>query len=68
MPLSCHGRPWRHRTKGQRAMAVAMIYPKPEKGGRGKKSKLNLEFSGEYVRPGRALRIKSWAASCEVSS
>lgn len=27
----------RHMTKGQRAMAVAMIYPTPEKGGRGKK-------------------------------
>ncbi len=25
-------------TKGQRAMAVAKIYPEPEKGGRGKKS------------------------------
>ena len=27
----------RHMTKGQRAMGVAMIYPRPEKGGRGKK-------------------------------
>ncbi len=26
----------RHMTKGQRAMAVAKIYPDPEKGGRGK--------------------------------
>jgi len=25
-----------HMTKGQRAMAVAMLYPDPEKGGRGK--------------------------------
>ncbi len=32
-------------TKGQRAMAVAMIYPKPEKGGRGKKSFVAKEFS-----------------------
>ena len=31
----CQGR---HMTKGQRAMAVAMIYPDPEKCGRGKKS------------------------------
>jgi ParB-like chromosome segregation protein Spo0J len=28
----------RHLTKGQRAIALAMIYPEPEKGGRGKKS------------------------------
>ncbi len=38
----------RNMTKGQRAMAVALIYPEPEKGGRGKKSgnsKENLGFS-----------------------
>jgi hypothetical protein len=29
----------RNLTKGQRAMAMAMIYPEPEKGGRGKKRK-----------------------------
>ena len=28
----------RNLTKGQQAMALAMIYPEPEKGGRGKKS------------------------------
>ena len=28
----------RHMSKGQQAMAVAMIYPEPEKGGRGKVS------------------------------
>ncbi len=33
-------------TKGQRAMAVAMIYPEPEKGGRGKKGAGSGEFSG----------------------
>ena len=27
-------------TAGQQAMAVAMIYPKPEKGGRGKRSQI----------------------------
>ena len=30
----------------QRAMAVAMIYPEQEKGGRGKKATVNGEFSG----------------------
>ena len=34
----------RHMTKGQRAMAIAMIYPEPEKGGRGKKSVRITEF------------------------
>jgi hypothetical protein len=29
----------RHMPKGQRAMAVAFVYPEPEKGGRGKKGK-----------------------------
>ena len=33
-------------TKGQRAMAVAKIYPEPEKGGRGKKGAACGEFSG----------------------
>ena len=31
----------RHLTKGQQAMAVAMVYPEPEKGGRGKKGDNN---------------------------
>jgi hypothetical protein len=30
----------RHLTKGQQAMAVAMVYPEPEKGGRGKKGEI----------------------------
>jgi hypothetical protein len=42
-------------TKGQRAMAAAMIYPKPEKGGRGKNSKINLEFSGQYLSMARTV-------------
>lgn len=33
----------RHMTKGQRAMAVAKIYPEPKKGGRGKKA---VEITG----------------------
>jgi len=37
----------RHMNKGQQAMAVAVMYPEKEKGGRGKKPKLNLEFSSQ---------------------
>ena len=36
----------RHLTKSQVAMAVAMAYPDPEKGGRGRKSVLGTEFEG----------------------
>jgi ParB-like chromosome segregation protein Spo0J len=35
----------RHMTKGQRAMAVAKIYPEPEKGGRGKHAQLRETLS-----------------------
>jgi hypothetical protein len=45
----------RHLTKGQRAMAVAKIYPKPEKGGRGKNSSVAKEFSGERLSLARAV-------------
>jgi len=48
----------RHMTKGQRAMAVAMIYPEPEKGGRGKKGanlKLNLGFSTMLLSQARTV-------------
>ncbi len=38
-------KPWGgHMTKGQRAMAVAKIYPEPETGGRGQKSVKITEF------------------------
>ena len=41
-------------TKGQRAMAVAVLYPEPEKGGRGKKGHKNCEgFSPEYLKQAR---------------
>jgi hypothetical protein len=30
----------RHMTKGQQVMAVAMMYPEPEKGGKGKRSRI----------------------------
>ena len=38
-------------TKGQRAMAVAVLYPEK---GRGKTPK-NLEFSSEYIRNARTV-------------
>lgn len=46
----------RHLTKGQQAMATALAYPDKEKGGRGKKSLANNEFSGAssgYIRQAR---------------
>jgi hypothetical protein len=47
----------RHLTKGQRAMAVAKLYPEPEKGGRGKKnSGKNPEFvDAGYVSHARTV-------------
>jgi hypothetical protein len=49
----------RHLTKGQRAMAVARLYPEPEKGGRGKTNPIkNSEFSRQYV--GYARTVLRW--------
>ncbi len=45
----------RHMTKGQRAMAVAMIFPKPEKGGRGKKRLGDLTVSAERLSTARTV-------------
>jgi hypothetical protein len=45
----------RHLTVGQRAMLLAMLYPDPEKGGRGKNSLLNLEFSGMRLSQARTV-------------
>lgn len=45
----------RHMTKGQKAMAVAMIFPDPEKRGRGNKSVLNTDFSSSYLKHARAI-------------
>ena len=45
----------RHLTKGQRAMAVAKLYPEPEKGGRGKTSVINTGVSNEYVKHARTV-------------
>ena len=53
----------RHMTAGQRAMATAMIYPEPEKGGRGKKSAVNplgaKQFSAERLSLARAVLRQS---------
>jgi hypothetical protein len=47
----------RDSTKGQKAMQIALLYPEPEKGGRGKKTKNdkeNLGFSYPQRRRGDA--------------
>lgn len=44
----------RNLTKGQQAMALAIIYPEPGKGGRGHKGANSIgEFSGELLRQAR---------------
>src|SRR2546426_12667698 len=45
----------RNLTKSQKALCLAHLYLEPEKGGRGKRSKLVVEFSGELVRQARFL-------------
>jgi hypothetical protein len=45
----------RNLTKGQAAMALAKIYPDPEKGGRGKKGLGDLSVSGERLSKARAV-------------
>ena len=46
----------RHMTKGQRAMAVAMIHPEPAKGGRGKKGPIeSAGFSRDYLLKARTV-------------
>jgi uncharacterized RmlC-like cupin family protein len=47
-------------TKGQQAMALAMLYPEPEKGGKGKnvaarKAQQSCGFSGERLRQARSI-------------
>lgn len=43
----------RHMTKGQQAMAVAMVYPLPAKGGRGKNAFILKEFSDGHLSRAR---------------
>jgi hypothetical protein len=47
----------RHLSKGQRAMAVAMLYPEPNAAGRGEKKnpKLSLGFSEQYISQARTV-------------
>jgi hypothetical protein len=45
----------RHLTKGQRAMAVAKLYPDPEKGGRGKTVTKNVGVSSQYITEARTV-------------
>jgi hypothetical protein len=43
-------------TKGQRAMAVAVIYPEPAKGGRGKINAVKItEFDQSYISHARTI-------------
>lgn len=50
----------RNLTKGQRAMALARLYPEPEKGGRGKtNSLLSKEFSGARISQART--VLAWS-------
>ena len=48
-------------TKGQRAMAVAKIYPASEKGGRGKKSSKTEEFKVTGAHLSRARTFLRYA-------
>jgi hypothetical protein len=45
----------RHLSKGQRAMAIAKLYPEPEKGGRGKNSLKIKELNAGYVSQARTV-------------
>ncbi len=48
----------RHMNASQRAMAVATIYPEPEKGGRGKNSVLSTQFNKNQIS--RARTVIEW--------
>jgi ParB-like chromosome segregation protein Spo0J len=52
----------RHMTKGQRAMAVAMIYPEAERGGRGQKAASSGRFTDiAHQRISQARAVIQWA-------
>ena len=55
----------RHMTKGQRAMVLAMIYPKRAKGGSGKKGRNNCEdFSLGVSTSSQLLRYEQQNYNC----
>ena len=56
----------RNLTVGQRAMAMAMIYPVPEKGGRGKNRKKTLPFSKMRLSQARTVLRHSQALAEDV--
>jgi hypothetical protein len=59
----------RNLKKGQQAMALAMIYPTPEKGGRGKKKTredTSILFSDKLLQQCRAVLAHSQALAVEV--
>lgn len=60
----------RNLTKGQRAMALAMMYPETEKRGRGHKAKSleNNDFAASYLRKARAVLRYSPGSAEEVMS
>ena len=58
----------RHMAKGQRAMAVAMLYPEPKREGRGKKSLITKDFSSGMLSQARTvLRVLPDAARCVMA-
>jgi hypothetical protein len=59
----------RNLSKGQQAMALAMIYPEPGKGGRGHKGKLSEfrgQFSADRITQARAVLRHSRALATDV--
>ena len=57
----------RHLTKSARAMAVAMVYPMPEKGGRGKTNSLEIkEFNPGLVSQARTVLRESESLAQQV--
>jgi len=55
-----------HMTKGQRAMAVATIYPEPEKGGRGQKFFVTKGFSEGHLSKARTVLAASTSMATDV--
>ncbi|MCO5129388.1 MAG: ParB/RepB/Spo0J family partition protein [Xanthobacteraceae bacterium] len=58
----------RHMSSGQRAMATAMIYPEPERGGRGKKATETIGFSSQRLSYARTVLADSRSVAEQVLS